>query len=520
MRSHVALGIPSVFTVFMCGVAIVGSAFGADLGNRECRQWRPHLEWSVPNDTFEGNPFDVTATVEFVHSESGEKRTTEMFHDGGHAWKFRFTGTRPGPWKFATRSADPELGGHHGTITVTPNDHAFGFVTAAGNKWARPFGSRGELRAFTPQFVMYDNPGEFHGEPKKIDDHIQTFLVEHGFSGFHVPVLCRWFDLNQERSEAIRGADPNPDRRTFEALETLIGKVHAAGGVVHLWAWGDEQRKMTPIRWGINGKVDRRLQRYIAARLGPVPGWTMGYGFDLDEWVKPSELEVWRDHMHDHMGWPHLLGGRPAGPNSGTDHSQFRRWNQGLDYASYEHHRPTSEVYAAALEAFSDKPSFSEDRFRIRQVANYAAKDYSMETTRQGLWRSSLAGGVANIWGNLIGPEGSVDTNRVRSFPYPKPHWIKTYSEFFRDRFFVDMTRDDRLTDGACLKRSGGTYFVFYKEAAGSIRMDLSKMPGARPAIAVDTLKPYREIEVGTLSPKQHQWKAPYESDWAIAVGE
>ncbi len=143
-----------------------------------------------------------------------------------------------------------------------------------------------------------------------------------------------------------------------------------------------------------------------------------------------------------------------------------------------------------------------------------------METTRQGLWRSAMAGGVANIWGNLIGPEGSVDTNQRGSFPYPKPYWIKTHSEFFRDRFFGDMVRDNRITDGTCLKRSGGTFYVFYREDATSIRMDLSKMPDAQPAIAIDTLKPYREIELEELSPKEHVWKAPYPSDWALAVGQ
>ncbi len=44
-----------------------------------------------------------------------------------------------------------------------------------------------------------------------------------------------WFDFNQERSQHIDDADPNPDQRTFEALELLIMKVHAAGGHVHIW---------------------------------------------------------------------------------------------------------------------------------------------------------------------------------------------------------------------------------------------------------------------------------------------
>ena len=520
MRSRARSCVAASVTVLVCGVVIIGRVDGADLGNQQGRQWRPYLEWSLSNGTFEGNPFDLVATVTFVHSESGEKRTTEMFHDHGQTWKFRFTGTRPGHWAFTTSSADPELDGHRGAITVAPNDHGYGFVTHSGNKWARPFGSRGELRAFVPQYVMYDGPAAFYGKPERIAGDIQTFIVEHGFTGFHVPVLCRWFDLEQERSDAIHVSDPNPDRRTFQALELLIGKTHAAGGVVHLWTWGDEQRTMTPVRWGINGKADKRLQRYIAARLGPLPGWTMGYGFDLDEWVKAGELEAWRDYMHHHLGWPHLFGGRPAGPNRGTDHSAYQRWNKPLDYASFEHHRPTYEVYTAAMDGFPNKPSLSEDRFRIRKSSRYAEKDYSMETTRQGLWHSAMAGGVANIWGNMIGPKGGVDANRSASFPYPKPVWIKTYAEFFLDRFFVDMVRDNKITDGACLKRSCGTFYVFYKEDATSIRMDLSTMPNPRPAVAVDALKPYREIELGKLSPKQHLWKPPYQSDWAVAVGD
>ena len=518
MRSREGRCIAAAFAILVCSAVTTSGVCGADLGHRAGRQWRPYLEWNVTNETFEGNPFDLVATVTFVHSESSEKRTTEMFYDGDHTWKFRFTGTRPGNWRLTTSSADPELDGRRGTITVAPNDYAYGFVTHVGNKWARPSGSDGALQAFVPQYVMYDGPAAFYGKPKKIDDDIRTFIVEHGFTGFHVPVFCRWFDLEQERSNAIRASDPNPDHRTFQSLELLICKVHAAGGGVHLWTWGDDQRNMTPARWGINGNVDKRIQRYIAARLGPLPGWTMGYGFDLDEWVKVSELEVWRDYVHAHLGWPHLLGGRPAGPNQGMDHSRSERWNKSLDYASYEHHRPTYEVYAAALEVFPDKPALSEDRFRIRQSSRYASKDYSMETTRQGLWKSAMAGGVANIWGNLIGSEGSVDTNRYGSFPYPKPHWIKTCSEFFRDRFFLDMVRDNSITDGVCLKRLGGECYVFYKEDTTSIRMDLSKMPKAQPAIAVDALKPYHEIDLGQLSPKEHLWNPPYKSDWAIAV--
>jgi len=93
---------------------------------------------------------------------------------------------------------------------------------------------------------MYAAPKYFHDNPNKIDTDIKSFLVEHGFNGFHVVGSCQWFDIDKLKSSEIRV--PNPDPRTFEALELLITKVHAAGGMVHLWMWGDEARRWTPRR--------------------------------------------------------------------------------------------------------------------------------------------------------------------------------------------------------------------------------------------------------------------------------
>jgi hypothetical protein len=87
------------------------------------------------------------------------------------------------------------------------------------------------------------------------------------------------------------------------------------------WAWGDESRKWTPIGVGegINGKEGRRLQRYIAARLGPLPGWSMGYGFDLHEYISKNELRSWQNYLHNRLGWQHLLSARATDLQSG-DH--------------------------------------------------------------------------------------------------------------------------------------------------------------------------------------------------------
>jgi len=237
-----------------------------------------------------------------------------------------------------------------------------GSLTNFGEMW----GWTGTNEAFVPQLVMYANPDIFYNNPSKIDSDINTFIKGHGFSGFHVGVACRWFDLYEKDCRNISGSNPSPDQRTIDALKMLIQKTHAAGGMVHIWMWGDSQRGQNPaVRgdWGgLMGSVDKRLQDKIAAELGPLDGWSMGYGFDLDEWVSASKLKQWRDYLQGKLPKVHFLGGRPAGPNSGTNHSAFISWNTPMDYSSYEHHRPSYDVYVSALKAVLGQPVMSEDR--------------------------------------------------------------------------------------------------------------------------------------------------------------
>ncbi len=344
-----------------------------------------------------------------------------------------------------------------------------GSVTNFGNKW----GWTGTNEAFVPQLAMYGTPANFHNNPAKIDVAVQTFIVDHGFNGFHVSVACRWFDLDEPDCTSISGSAPNIDVRTFDALEDLITKTHAAGGMVHIWMWGDAERGQNPsVRpdWGgLNGSVEMNLLQEIANRLGPLPGWTMGYGFDVDEWATQAQATTWHNSLQSFLPQFHFLGARPAGPNTGTNHSAFISWNQGFDYSSYEHHKPTYDVYTAALDALPGKPVMSEDRFRIRNPPR--SKDYTPDETRQGLWNSSMAGGVANIWGNLT----NGGSHATGSAPYPNAEQIKTYSLFFESRFKKDMTSSSSGTIRS-LTRPSNTDYIFYQNSTSSIQMDLSGM--------------------------------------------
>ena len=123
----------------LIAMALISSAtslMGGDPVSRQGVQWSPYLQWTVDNPTFQGNAFDVAATVEFTHSASGTRRRTEMFFVGENTWAFRFTGTRLGVWSFVTSSSDEDLRGHTGEVMIKPNPdrNAHGFLKKASGK--------------------------------------------------------------------------------------------------------------------------------------------------------------------------------------------------------------------------------------------------------------------------------------------------------------------------------------------------------------------------------------------------
>jgi hypothetical protein len=493
--------------VWTAMAALAMDASGRSEMDRVIKQWSQPAEWSLTHEGWSGNPYDLIASARFTHDASGQVITTGMYYEPDNTWRFRFTGTKPGTWRFTTVSDVAALNGHEGVVEVTADPQGIGFIVAHGRRWARLHGAEGQLRAFVPQAVMYGSPRDWAGREEMIDADLVEFFERHGFNALHVHVFCAWFDFDRDRSADIDDPDPNPDPRTFAAVEMLIGKAHAAGGAVHIWMWGDEDRTQTPIKWGINGRADLRLQRYLAARLGPLPGWTMGYGFDLWEWVDGPQLEVWRRHMHEHLGWPHLLGAR-------WEKNRLTQATEVMDYASYEQHRPDYDMYVRTIEQ-RDKPAFSEDRFRVRDVRAHRGKDYTPEMTRRGMWHSMMAGGVANIWGYLLGadrPEG-------RSGSYPNAAQLQTCSLFFAERFTLDLKRDRAPGGAAMLRSEAGDRLMVYVEDAAAVRVHIPEAAAGMPIVAVDAVAPYREIDLGRAQPGRWQWQPPHVSDWAVAIG-
>ena len=490
-----SLSLKSLLVLFT--LSAVG--YSTDFGSKSVTQWSPYLEWEIGNVSYSGNAYDVIATVTFEHQGSDARHETEMFFDGNDTWKFRFTGTKTGTWTFSTSSDNGDLNGHSGEVNVSPNpDKSIpGFLVASDNKFALQKGDNGELvgipgHVFNPWMDDRD-----HARPDLYLAEIDNVIAgakENGFTRLFMDEIGNgWFKLGAKGWDNHNSDEP--DRATFEALERIITKLHKNGMSFHIWAWGDEARKWTPkgVAGGTNGYADRRVQRYIAARLGPLPNWTMGYGFDLQEWTGEDGLRSWAEYLHERMGWPHLLCARG-------------RSNDELDVVSYSHMCHDYNTAVGNLNGDPSRPHFFEERDLYKR----SCADF--DWTRHHVWRYTMAGGHAGFFGSY---------HWKNNDKYPHPEYLRAHHTFWYDneRLLVDMKADNGLTNGYCLITPDKTHAIFYKENTSSVEMKLSGFNGTLSAVAVDAKKDYEEVAVD-VTKSNMTWNAPNSSDWAIAVGE
>jgi len=497
-----------------------GSAH-AQLGPRTGQLFE-YEQWTLTTPSVSGNPFDLDATATFTPQGDGDAITTGMFYDGtsgGNAvYKFRFTGTEPGKtYDITTSSTNTALDGKTGTITVNPNPdpNARGFLISVGSKYAIQRAD-GQLRAISPHvYGHWDGKnGLLHWDstrkvsdatPADVDSYMDL-ADRDGFDWvFHDVIGNRWFEdgaVGHDEHSSV-----NPDLDTFDALDMIIEKTRARGKTSHFWAWGDEARKWTPVGvGGINGTADRRLQRYIAARLGPLPGWTMGYGFDLHEWVSEEQVGEWAQYMHDHLGWDHLLMARA-------------RSDSELDVVSHAGLLHSYEDAVANLDGATRPQHFGERDNYKRQSG------HTMDWTRRHVWLYTMAGGHSGHFGTWSGGD------------YPNPEQLRTHLMFWsgKDRFKLDLERANALTgntvlDGGAdtkqyaLESKGENLIVIFAENTDEVVVKLSELtgdadwaPGAH-IIAVDTRLEYQEIDLGKFALSDQTIRMDKASDWALAV--
>lgn len=376
--------------------------------------------------------WDVDGSCTWVHEKGTERRTSLVWYSGNDStFVYRFGASLPGRWTGQTRSSIPALDGLELEVFVKPSSNPqrtgwSGQIPDNPRAWAHQAGKEGQLASRTPILVMLPDVRKWHNNLKQMRDFVMEFNDDHGFNGGHISTIGRgWFDADS--SGKLREASPAPDMRTFAALEAAAAEWSERGGWLHLWMWGKgESGDFSNLPGGFDGPQSHRLNRYIAARLGPVPGWSMGLGWDVEFWAGEKKLKWWLDDLVPQLGgWHHWIGHRysdsdigkgrdPEPANKGEYLPRGIQWNTlrpaDEQYAGWEHWGPetTDAEIDRLLEVFPNRPIMSEDRFRTRENG-WPQKDLpSDEAVLKEITRWASRG-VGAIYGRMErGVSGSV----------------------------------------------------------------------------------------------------------------
>ncbi|MGZ8921545.1 MAG: hypothetical protein ACXW3L_11210 [Limisphaerales bacterium] len=386
--------------------------------------------------------WDVEGACEWRHENGTARRTSLVWYSGaGDRYVYRFGASLPGRWTGKTRSAVAALNGLEFIVEVRPSSTAgrSGWSGPLANEptaWAHQQGNRGELTKRTPILIMMEDVQRWHNDLAGMRRFIAEFNDEHGFNGAHISTIGHgWFDADSTGD--LREAPAVPDVRTFAALEAAAVEWSERGGWLHLWMWGKGSGgDFSRLPGGFDGTQSRRINRYIAARLGPVPGWSMGIGWDVEFWADEKKLKWWLGDLIPQLGgWHHWIGFRysdsdigqghdPEPANKGEYLARGKKWNTlraaSEQYAGWEHWSTTTSdrEIAASREAFPDRPMMSEDRFRRRDGAWRQKDMHSDDDIIKEIPRWAKRG-VGAIYGRLL------ESRTAASDPWPNKAEIK-----------------------------------------------------------------------------------------------
>lgn len=426
-----------------------------------------------------GNLFDVVAEVDWTHEDGETVREAQAFYTGhGHAFAFRIGAEKLGRWTGVTSSAVTELDGLvlHATVTALTKPDRSGFHVFNPSEptwWMQQKGPTGEAVRIAPRLVMWDTVDKIHRDPRRLQEHVDLWADTYGFTGAHPSNIARWwFGINEGPIDGswrfdLLTLNSNPDPQTFVALEMLADRWLDKGGHIHLWQYADSQRAgaSSDLPGGENGIVAQRLDRYVSARLGPVPGWSLGYGFDCWESISAANIGVWVNRIASRMGWFHWIGARfvdtRTGPRRlGNPHDnceddkvryggypacaedwnaattappQYAGWEQFWPEIVQRNERTTAGdivfgivASAAAGElAIPDRPHFSEDRFRLG-AGGVGDKAIANSAELPAVIRGYGLAGWAAIYGNIAGNE---DDHSVTSAAWSNPTDVKAAND-------------------------------------------------------------------------------------------
>jgi hypothetical protein len=414
--------------VLQVGCGLVGAAMLATAQTPKRLELYRWVDFAIeaPGAASGIDRWDLEGSCVWTHEATGQQRTSILWYSGaGEQYVYRFGGSFPGRWKGRTKSRIPALDDLELTVEVLPSVNPkrsgwSGQLPGAPTAWAHQRGPSGELSKRTPVLIMMPEVRSWHDDLGGMRSFVMEFNDNHGFNGGHIATIGRgWFQVDS--TDNLDNAPATPDVRTFGALEAAASEWSERGGWLHLWMWGKgDSGDFSNLPGGIDGPQSRRLHRYVAARLSPVPGWSMGIGWDVEFWADETMVKWWLDALIPRLGgWHHWLGHRYSDSNIGQGHdpepaNQGRylargiRWNTlrpgHEQYAGWEHwsSMTSNAEIDAGLAAVPDRPMMSEDRFRRRE-GRWPQKDLGSDDAVLAEIPRWANRGVAAIYGRLLG---------------------------------------------------------------------------------------------------------------------
>lgn len=394
--------------------------------------------------------WDVEGSCVWTHESGAVRRTSLVWYSGSEdTYVYRFGASLPGRWTGTTQSPIAALDGLELNVNVVPSSNPnrigwSGQLSDEPTAWAHQKGAAGRLVKCTPILIMLPDVGHWHDDPAAMRAYIAEFHGNHGFNGGHFSTIGRsWFEIGS--TSHLRTAPPTPDVRTFAVLESVASEWSERGGWLHVWMWGKGgSGDFSHLPGGYSGQHSRRINRYLAARLGPVPGWSMGIGWDVEFWADQTKIKWWLDDLVPQLGgWHHWMGARysdsdigqgrdPEPANKGEYLARGIAWNTlrpgSEQYAGWEHWATMTSNSAidAGLAVFADRPMMSEDRFRRRDGV-WPQKDFRSDDEILNEIPRWATRGVAAIYGRLL------DRNVQGSQPWPNHAAIKAVIQSIED---------------------------------------------------------------------------------------
>jgi hypothetical protein len=495
-------------------VRLLGPISSADAGRRHRAvvQWAGTHDLSFQNPGWTGNPYDVLATATFAHATEPSV-TTELFFNGGDEWVARFRGSALGAWSYTTSSTESNLDGHAGSIEVirAPSNR-LGPVEADGELLVRRRDNGAETIVVQP--FGFDADVEFdHIGMLSTDDAIRASQIQSIFdnvqdAGMDGLKAYLYHNMLEFGSKTNGHRSTDPDRFAFQVVEEVLAEASNRGMYLHFWFWGDGESNSASdgLIGGINGTVDRRLQRYVAARLGPISGWIGAYGFDLGEWVTEQQVRDWASYVRSRSGWHNLLMARETIYDSG---GSFLMGADKLDVYSNDdrpllHDQNFYDQAVDRLTEFGGFPVMFERRFQYLRDGVWDAVQ-----TRRSMWQFSIAG-VGAVYGEKS--DGS--------YPAADEARFRVHQRFWSTRHVSPRVQVAKLTSEYAMRSSDADRYVVYQENTGTVSLPLAGLASAKTAVAIDAdSETYTEVSLGRLTPGDQTWDAPYASDWVVAVG-